>query len=292
VDRVALALVASSTLSHAYWNYVLKRANGGAAFVGLSKLVEVVVFAPLFLIALSQLSAPIPGAGVFVVVGAVLVLINYVALSRAYALADLSLVYPISRASTLVLLPLFGFLVFGERLSTLGAFAVALIVVGIAAMQLPSMSRAGFVALVPAMRSAGVTFAFIAALAAAAYTVWDKRAVNAMPAFVYFYGYTVVVAIAYTAYLLRKTGAGAIAAEWRTKRWPIVQVGVLNTVTYMLVLFALRAGISSYVIAVRQLSIAWGVGLGVWKLGETAGTPRRVGVGLLLLGCVLVAMSK
>ena len=80
--------------------------------------------------------------------------------------------------------------------------------------------------------------------------------------------------------------------EWRAKRWPIVQVGVLNTVTYMLVLIALRAGTSSYVIAVRQLSIAWGVLLGAWKLGETVGVPRRVGLVLLLVGCILVAMSK
>jgi len=60
----------------------------------------------------------------------------------------------------------------------------------------------------------------------------------------------------------------------------------------MLVLIALRAGTSSYVIAVRQLSIAWGVLLGAWRLGETVVFPRRVGLVLLLIGCILVAMSK
>jgi drug/metabolite transporter (DMT)-like permease len=292
MDETAYALVAISTLSHAYWNYVLKRANGGAAFVGLSKVVEVVVFAPLFVIALAQVSAPIPGAGLLITVGALLVLINYAALSRAYALADLSIVYPISRAATLVVLPLFGLLAFGERLSALGAVAVGLIIVGIAVMQLPSLTRSGMASLIPQLRSAGVAFAFVAALAAAAYTVWDKRAVQSMPAFVYFYGYTVFVALAYAGFLLRKDGTRALATEWRAKRWPIVQVGVLNTVTYMLVLIALRAGTSSYVIAVRQLSIAWGVLLGAWKLGETIGMPRRVGLTMLLAGCILVAMSK
>ena len=57
MDTTAYALVAVSTLSHAYWNYVLKRANGGAAFVGLSKIVEVVVFAPVFVITLMRVSA-------------------------------------------------------------------------------------------------------------------------------------------------------------------------------------------------------------------------------------------
>jgi len=292
MDATPYALVAVSTVSHAYWNYVLKRANGGAAFVGLSKVVEVVVFAPLFVIALSRLSAPIPGVGLLIAVGALLVLINYAALSRAYALADLSIVYPISRASTLVVLPLLGFLAFGERLSALGFIAVGVIIAGIAVMQLPSLTRSGVASLVPQLRSAGVTFALVAALAAAAYTIWDKRAVQAMPAFVYFYGYTVFVALAYVGFLLYRGGAAPLGREWRAKRWPIVQVGVLNTVTYMLVLIALRAGTSSYVIAVRQLSIAWGVLLGAWRLGETVGTPRRVGLVLLLMGCILVAMSK
>lgn len=279
-----VALVAASTISHAYWNYVFKRANGGAAFVGLSKLVEVVVFAPLFAIALMRWRGSIAGSSVLVVMGAALVLVNYAALTRAYALMDLSLAYPIARAGALALLPLFGFMVFGEHLSMLGAAAVCLIVIGIVVMQMPSLSvRAA---------GAGVAFACVAALAAACYTIWDKRAVREMPAFVYFYGYTLIVALAYLAFLVHRSGMRRLAVEWRAKRWAIVQVGVLNTVSYTLVLVALRAGTSSYVVALRQLSIAWGVLFGAWCLGETIDRPRRIGLGLLLAGCVLVAMSK
>jgi drug/metabolite transporter (DMT)-like permease len=292
VDGAAYALVFVSTISHAYWNFILKRASGAAAFVALSKVVEVVVFAPLFLVALSGLNARIEDAAALVGVGALLVLINYVALTRAYALADLSVAYPIVRAGTLVLLPLLGFLAMGERLSGLGAAAVVLIVVGIAVMQLPSFTRGGARSLLHQLRGAGVAFAVVAAVAAAIYTLWDKRAVQSMPPFVYFYSYTVLVALAYVGALLWTSGLAMLRTEWRVKRWSIVQVGILNTMTYMLVLLALRAGTSSYVIAVRQLSIAWGVLLGAWQLGETVGTPRRVGLGLLLAGCVLIAMSK
>ena len=67
---------------------------------------------------------------------------------------------------------------------------------------------------------------------------------------------------------------------------------MLNAATYMLVLLALCAGTSSYVIGVRQLSIVWGVLLGHRLLGEPLEAPRRVGVGLLVAGCVLVALSR
>ena len=72
----------------------------------------------------------------------------------------------------------------------------------------------------------------------------------------------------------------------------IVQVGALNTITYVLVLFALRDGVSSYVVAVRQLSVAFGALLGWWLLGERIDTPKRVGIALILAGTVLVALTR
>jgi len=107
-----------------------------------------------------------------------------------------------------------------------------------------------------------------------------------------FYAYSALVAVAYGAFLTRHYAAEALRAEWRAHRWPILQVGMLNTVTYVLVLFALRTGASTYVVAVRQLSIAVGAVMAWRFLGETFGAPRRLGVALVVAGCVLVAMVR
>jgi drug/metabolite transporter (DMT)-like permease len=131
-----------------------------------------------------------------------------------------------------------------------------------------------------------------AALFAAIYTVWDKHAIRALPPFVYFYAYTALVAAGYVAFLSRRHSAAAIRAEWNANRTSIVQVGIFNTITYVLVLLALRAETSSYVIALRQLSIVWGVLLGRLLLGESVGMPKRFGVILLLGGCALVALAR
>jgi drug/metabolite transporter (DMT)-like permease len=223
------------------------------------------------------------------IVGAALVLVNYAALDRAYASGDLSLVYPVSRAGALVFLPAFGFVVFGERLSIGGGGAVALIIVGMLVLQLPALEWRAVRELGPRLRHRAVVYAMVAALAAAAYTIWDKRAVGLLPAFVYFYGYTALVAAAYVAFLWHRQGRARMRAEWRVHRAAIVQVGIFNTITYLLVLVALRGGISSYVIALRQLSIVWGVLLGRWILAERIGLARAAGIGLLVAGCVLVA---
>jgi uncharacterized membrane protein len=41
----------------------------------------------------------------------------------------------------------------------------------------------------------------------------------------------------------------------------------------------------------RQLSIVWGVLLGRFVLNETLSVPKRAGIAMLVLGCVLVALS-
>jgi drug/metabolite transporter (DMT)-like permease len=288
----AYGLVVLSALLHAYWNFVLKSRGGTQVFVGLSKVAEAVIFAPVLAVVLASgavsHAVPWPAASTLIFVGALLTLANYVALARAYQHGDLSLVYPLSRGAGLLFLPPLGYLVFGERIDALGWLAIALILVGLVVLQLPSLRRGGVrVAISPA----ALLFSCLAGLAAAGYTVWDKRAITMLPAFVYFYSYSVLVAIAYGLFLLRRHGVARLRAEWQSQRGAIVQVGVCNTLAYLLVLLALRTGTSTYVIALRQLSIVFGVALGAWRFHEALPIQRRIGVLLLLGGCCLVAFA-
>ena len=292
---VPYLLVLVATVFHAYWNYLLKRAGGGQLFTGLSKVGEVVLFAPAFLV-FGMSDALANGARLWplAVVGAALTLANYVMLANAYARADLSFVYPISRGAVLLFVPALGFVVFGERLDGVGVAAVASILAGIVAMQLPSLvkTRGATATSAGAGIGAGTGFAILAGAAAAGYTIWDKRSVSVVSPLTYFYTYTTLVGAAYGTFLVRRFPPDVIRAEWRRHRWPIVQVAFFNTVTYVLVLFALRDGVSSYVVALRQLSVAFGALLGWWLLGERIGGAARVGIVLIVGGSALVALAR
>jgi uncharacterized membrane protein len=226
------------------------------------------------------------------VVGAAFVLVNYVCLAWAYSHGDLSFVYPLARGSILLFLPFLAFATVGERVSTEGALALAVIVCGIVALQLPSLEWRAFASLGTRLRSPATMFALLAAFAAACYTLWDKHAVQRVPAFAYMYLYTVITAAAYAAFIWRKYPRDQIAAQWRHHRGAILQVGFFNITSYLLVLFALRTGTSSYVIALRQLSIAVGVLLGWWLLREQVSLPKRVGVALIVVGCLAIGIAK
>jgi drug/metabolite transporter (DMT)-like permease len=288
----AVAIVVASTFTHAYWNFLVKRAGGTATFIALSKAAEVACFAPVFLwLATRTHEWSLDVAGL-IAVGAALVLINYGALGRAYAAGELSFVYPISRGGILLFLPALGFVVFRERLTIVGWMSVAVVVAGIVLLQLPAFTFGAIRSSMDQVKAESVTYSFAAALSAAVYTLWDKRAVQTMTPFVYFYGYTLLVAAMYMFFVCRRATFAEITRVWETHRSSILQVGIFNTVTYVLVLFALRSGVSSYVIALRQLSIVWGALLGCFVLGETLPAPKRVGLATLVAGCALVAFAK
>lgn len=263
----ALLMLLASAVLHAWWNYLIKRDRGGSLFIGLSKVAEAVVLAPLFLF-LGAREALAAGISLIplVAVGAALTLTNYVMLSIAYRKGDLSYVYPVSRGSVLLFLPILGALVFNERPSRMGWAALALIVAGIGTLQLPTLTFASVRGVARRLATSPATgFALLAALAAAGYTTWDKHAIQTISALTYFYLYTVLVAVAYAAFIVRTQSASNIRAGWSAHRGSIVAVGVCNALAYLLVLAALRDGTSSYVIALRQLSVAFGALLG-WRL--------------------------
>jgi drug/metabolite transporter (DMT)-like permease len=283
------AVILSAAL-HACWNLLLRRAGGSHIVAAMCIVAEAVILLPPALVVFYSSGTPLPGMFLpAVVVAAVLALANYVALIAAYARADLSLVYPVARGGVFLFLPLLGFLVFGERLGAPGWLALAMIVVGIMLLPLARLDRASFLDLGRHLRERWMVFALLAAAATAAYTVWDKYAIGFIDTFLYFAAYTVLLGLWFTLVLVRASRA-EVRAEWRKHRVSIAIAGVFIASSYLLVLVVLRDGISTQVLAVRQLSIPIGVLLGWQFLRESLSPPRVIGSALITGGCVLAAL--
>ena len=282
MNDLAVAAVLASTVSHAWWNLQAKRAGAGHAFFGVSKWLEVAIYLPIFAFRAHDHAFPEQTAVYWLGAG-VLVGANYYALSQAYARLDLAVAYPISRTST-VFLPLIAYLGLSETVDAFGAASLAIVTVGIVLSS--ELSRAGS----GARLVSGVLFALLGALTLAGYTVWDKFVIARFDPFLYLYGYNVVVAVGYLPFLLRHRGD--VRAQWRDHRSALLQVAVLNTATYLLVLFALTLAKASYVGALRQLSLVAGLAFGVSLLGERLSKRRVLGVALLVAGGVLVTLAR
>lgn len=99
MTSLAIALVISAALVHASWNYLLKKSGGGIGFVWMFAALSVVFYAPLAAAVYIQhfeFSATALG---FIVASAVLHTAYYLLLDRGYRYGDLSVVYPLARAT-------------------------------------------------------------------------------------------------------------------------------------------------------------------------------------------------
>ena len=170
------------------------------------------------------------------------VLITYSGLSQAYRNGDLSYVYPISRGSMLLFLPFLAVWLTGERIDAVGASGLVLILLGVLALQLKELKLSAIYEIREHINGRGLWWALFTGFFLAIYTLWDKHAVATIPPFAYQYAYTAVVAGVYAAYTWKRYSRDEIRGEWSAKGGAIVQVGVLNTISYLLALFALRTG--------------------------------------------------
>src|SRR5438067_1073562 len=127
----ALGLVLISAVFHATWNLLAKRAGADAPFLWLAYIVGAITFAP-FAIAILVIARPELGwpALVFIAVAVGLQTLYFATLTAGYRAGDLSLVYPIARASGPLLATTGAIAIFGERPTAVAVTGALAIVAG------------------------------------------------------------------------------------------------------------------------------------------------------------------
>ncbi len=285
---VALALVLTAALIHATWNFLAKRAGGGAVFVWLFGAVSAAVYTPLA-IAIIALQAPPLGAGelTFIAGSAAIHSAYFLMLQRGYRVGDLSLVYPLARGVGPLLSTLAAILIFEERPSGLALVGAAFVVVGVFAL---AEGAAGWRAALTGSSDA-VGYGVLTGTLIAGYTLWDKHAVSALliPPLVLDWGSNLGRTLLVSPYVLRHRQA--IRAQWEAHRFEAIAVGILVPLSYILVLTALRSTPVSYVAPAREVSIVIGTLMGSHLLGESDARRRLTAAGVILAGVAALGIG-
>ena len=288
MNSYALGLIVSAAILHAGWNYLLKKCGGGIGVLTLSAIVATVALTPfsLFLIFVNQFAFTPTMIGVIIGSG-VLHMIYFLLLDRAYRSGgELSVVYPLARATGPLITILVATLIFGEHMSAL-ALAGA-ILIGISALVLTGNPAK----LLRKDTSAGVGFALLCGCMIASYTLWDKQAVAVLliPPVVFDWGAN-LSRIVMMAPMAMKREPGAISRAWRDHRNTVIAIGVLSPLSYILVLTAMVFTPVSYVAPARELSILFAALLGAHALKEGDATRRTIAALGMVLGIAGLALG-
>jgi drug/metabolite transporter (DMT)-like permease len=287
LTAAALALVLAAAAAHAGWNYVLKTARGGAGFMTLVAMVASALWAPL-------------AAGQWILQGYVFQPVHlvpilasaaihtgyFVALDRGYRHGDLSVVYPLARATGPILTIVAAIAFLGERPGAIALVGAALVIVGaylLTGNPLRLFSRD---------RPRGAGFALLTGCTIALYTVVDKVAVShyLIPPIVYDWCCLTARLFMLWPIAVRESPV-SLSESWRLDRRAIVLVAILSPLAYILVLTAMVVTPVSYVAPAREVSILFAALLGTHFLRERDPVRRLLAAGAIVLGIVGLALG-
>ncbi|MFM7283937.1 MAG: EamA family transporter, partial [Betaproteobacteria bacterium] len=236
MPTLALGLVLLAAVCHAGWNIALKRAKGdGLAFFALVGIFEILVWAIPVGLLLPKLEGFHPSWLIAMLGSAIVHVAYFWLLLQAYKSADLSLAYPLARATGPLLSVIAAIVILGEEPSPLSLAGAFMIIAGSIWIGLTGSRATAFG---PAQLR-GIGFALLCGLMIATYTVWDQQSVTTIgvPVMLFYWG-TIVMRVAMTAPALWIDRA-AIRQWVRSDLRLLLIVAVLSPLAYMLVLWAM-----------------------------------------------------
>ncbi|MCX7891567.1 MAG: DMT family transporter [Burkholderiales bacterium] len=285
MTAAALALVLVAAAAHATWNLVLKKARGGPAFMTLVAMVATALWAPVAAGAWIVQSYRFEWIHLLPILASAAIHTAYfLLLDRGYRFGDLSVVYPLARATGPLITLAAAVVLLGERPGPVGVAGALLVVAGaylLTGNPLKLFSRE---------RPRGAGFALLTGLTIAAYTLVDKLAVSRfmIPPIVFDW----CCLLTRSAMLLPLAGsAAALAESWRADRRAILLVAILSPAAYILVLTALVFTPVSLVAPAREASILFGALMGAHFLGERDARRRIVAAAAIVLGIAGLALG-
>ena len=277
----AIALVLSAAFVHASWNFLAKRAEGGAAFVWLFGVLSTCIYAPvaasIFLWQQPELHRT---ALEFMGGSGFLHTAYFLLLQQGYRVGDLSLVYPLARGTGPILSTVAAILILKEHPTLPAIVGAVLIACGII------LFTTNFSDSRRSNKLPSVIFALLTGTCIAGYTLWDKYAVSQLliPPLLLDWSSNLTRVLLLSPLALRQWSS--VKFEWRNHHREVIGVACLCPLAYILVLTALVFSPVSYVAPAREISIVIGAAMGTQLLSEGNAARRLFAASLMVLDVV------
>lgn len=221
-------------------------------------------------------------------------MVYLVGLIVAYKHADVGVVYPIARALPVMMVGAIS-VALGHELSSQQWFGFLLITLGCMLVPLTNFRQMTL----GSYLNVGVFWALIAAIGTTGYSVVDKEALSLLTrqaseilndqySAIFYLGVQFwAIGIPALVWCLVTGKPDEIKTAWQIRKTASM-AGVMMASTYGLVLFAMTMTDNvSLVVALRQISIVFGLFMGIWFLSEKWYLTRGLGVTSIVAGIIL-----
>ncbi|WP_171241431.1 EamA family transporter [Ruegeria sp. HKCCA5491] len=272
-------IVLTAAILHASWNAIVKGAPDKAIVLGLVSLGHAIPA----LFALPFLGLPVWAAVPFIVASTLIHWGYYWFLNAAYKHGDLSVVYPISRGITPILVAL-GAIFFANEFLSIGAWiGILCISVGIGFLALAGLGKhTNWIAIAAALGTG---------LMIASYSIVDGIGIRLSENTL---GYIALLFVAeiFVAFFVFTTRWQRLVAMPRNFVWAGLTGGVISGLAYGLVLYAKTFAPLGMVSALRESSVVFAAIIGVMWFGEGPKSNRLFAAITVAIGIVVLPFSR
>jgi len=297
MEMSAILIVIFSALLHAGWNILGKSNQGsGSSFFLSSGFAAAMILTPYLIwyihtVGLSNIPS---GFWKLLFLSGICQIVYLIGLGVAYKQADIGVIYPMARALPVLMVGV-GTMALGYALSINQWLGFGLITFGCLLVPLKHFHDLRL----KAYLNLGVLWALIAAVGTTGYSIIDKESlllleVMSTPVItnkhssIFYLGMQFWAIVTPLALWLLLTNQGVEFKNAWLLRKKATAAGMMMAATYGLVLFAMTMTENvSLVVALRQVSIIFGVVMGIYFLNEKWHITRGVGVTLILSGLVI-----
>jgi drug/metabolite transporter (DMT)-like permease len=287
---VALWFLVLAGLLQAVSNLWIKGSQRKVTFMTMASFISLVVCSPLLIWA-RQESAISLWSWIGIIACGATGAIYYIFLGNAYDRDDLSVIFPVTRGFGPIFILIFALILLKEHLSFLGLLGIFITVFGSYVIHLPSFRFSDLSVPFKAFRSKAFLYSMGAGACTAAYSLINKKNVEAVGALTLLYLIFVFMVLFLFLFLLATSKISEIKEETKENKRNLLLMGILTFFASLLVLFALKIGKVSYVGAVRNVSIVFGVLLGSFFLKEGYGKIRLIASLFIFGGIFLISVS-
>ena len=292
MNNLALTLVITAAILHAAWNFLLKKSGGGSGVLTLSAVTAATMLTPVAVYLIVEgftTGFVFTPAIIGMMIGSGMIHLAYfLLLDRAYrgGGGDLSVIYPLARATGPLLTILTATVLLGEQMSATAVCGALLI--GASALLLTGNPAK----LLYKDAKSGAGFALLCGSTIACYTLWDKQGVATflIPPIIFDWGAN-LVRITMMIPLAHQRAPGAMMLAWQNHRKAVIAIGVMSPLSYILVLTAMVFTPVSYVAPARELSILFAALIGTQVLKEGDTTRRSIAAIGMVLGIAALALG-
>ena len=267
-------LVLFAALCHASWSAILKNSNNGLAIMGITSIIEIIVFFPLVFV------VPFPTIDIWYFIIATTLIHGFYRYSVivSYQYGDLSFVYPIARGGSCLIVGLVSLLFIYSDISLFGVIGILVICFGLFMISFLTTKR---------FNKSAFIIAITTAILIAAYTLLDGIAVRKTEnAFTFIFWMLLLNGIPILLYaLISKNG---LRKKNSYNLIDGIVAGVLAILGYGLVVWSMQFIEIAYVSSIREVSIVLATILSVYLLKEKDAKKRIMPSIIIVMGVTLV----